>query len=253
MNADLKEKVALVTGGANGIGRATCVAFAKHGARVAVSDIDEEGGEATVRLVEEAGGEAIFLPCDVAEIEQVKNLVEQTVRRFGALHCAFNNAGIEGRNAVAAECTEDNWDRVMAINLKGVWLCMKYEIPRILQAGGGSIVNCSSVAGLVGFRGLAAYSASKHGMLGLTKTAALEYSERGVRVNAICPGVIRTPMVDRVSGNDPEIERQFVALQPIGRLGEPEEIAETTVWLCSDRAAFITGVALPADGGFVAQ
>lgn len=253
MRYALNGKVALVTGGSNGIGRATCMAFARHGANVVVSDVDEKSGNETKTHIEAAGGKAIYIACDVADPGAVKHLIDHTVSTYGRLDYAFNNAGIEGDKAATADCSEDNWDRVMGINLKGVWLCMRHEIPQMLQQGGGSIVNCSSVAGLAGFRQLPAYAASKHGMIGLTKTAALEYGVKGIRVNALCPGVIQTPMIDRVTENDPAALEQFKALEPIGRLGEPEEIAESVVWLCSDKASFVTGVAFPVDGGFIAQ
>lgn len=245
--------VALVTGGASGIGRATCMAFARNGASVVVSDVDDEGGNHTCKSIEADGGNAKFVACDVAGSAAVEHLIDETVSAYGRLDYAFNNAGIEGEMAATEQCSEENWDRLMGINLKGVWLCMKYEIRHMLQHGGGSIVNCSSVAGLVGFRQLPAYAASKHGLIGLTKTAALEYSAKGIRVNAVCPGVIQTSMIDRITKNDPEKLKQFTALEPIGRLGEANEIAESVIWLCSDQASFVTGVAFPVDGGFIAQ
>ncbi len=253
MSYAMDGNVALVTGGSNGIGRATCIAFAQHGASVVVSDVDEKGGNETKARIEAAGGQAIFVACDVANPDEVKHLIDKTVSAYGRLDYAFNNAGIEGDMAVTADCSENNWDRVIGINLKGVWLCMKHEIPQMLQQGSGSIVNCSSVAGLAGFRQLPAYAASKHGLIGLTKTAALEYGVKGIRVNAVCPGVIQTPMIDRVTKNDPDTLEQFKALEPIGRLGKPEEIAESVVWLCTDKGSFVTGVAFPVDGGFIAQ
>jgi NAD(P)-dependent dehydrogenase (short-subunit alcohol dehydrogenase family) len=249
----MKGKVALVTGASSGIGRATALAFAREGARVVVSDVQIDGGEETVRLILDAGGEAVFVHANVADAAEVEAMVRRAVEVFGRLDYAFNNAGIEGLTAPTAECTEENWDRVIDINLKGVWLCMRFEIPEMLRQGGGAIVNCSSVAGLVGFPGIPAYSASKHAILGLTRTAALEYAQQGLRVNAVCPGVIRTAMVERFTHQDPQAEAQLVAREPVGRMGTPEEIAGAVLWLCSDAASFVTGHALAVDGGFVSQ
>lgn len=246
-------RVALVTGAAAGIGRATALAFAARGDRVVVSDVDAPGGEETVALILGRGGEAIFVPADVSRPEEVEALVARCVETFGRLDYAFNNAGIEGESAPTADCSLENWDRVLSVNLRGAWLCMKYEIPAMLRAGGGSIVNCSSVAGLVGFRGSPAYVASKHGMVGLTRTAALEYAAQGVRVNAVCPGVVRTAMIDRFTHESPDAEAQLVAMEPVGRMGRPEEIADAVLWLCSERASFVTGQAIAVDGGMVAQ
>jgi NAD(P)-dependent dehydrogenase (short-subunit alcohol dehydrogenase family) len=246
-------KVALVTGGSSGIGRAAAEAFARAGARTVVSDVDEAGGNETVEAIQAAGGTATFVKCDVSSAADVENMVRHARSAYGRLDCAFNNAGIEGELANTVDCTEENWDRTLEINLKGVWLCMKYEIPVMLEHGGGSIVNCASVAGLVGFRNLPAYCASKGGVVELTRATALEYSDAGIRVNAICPGVIRTPMVERVTAGNPEVEAQYTALEPIGRMGEPDEIADAALWLCSDHSSFIIGHALAADGGLVAQ
>ena len=257
MNTDRKlsfdGKVALVTGAASGIGRAAAEAFARAGARTVVSDVDEAGGNETVELIQAAGGTATFVRCDVSSAADVENMVRHARSAYGRLDCAFNNAGIEGDLANTVDCTEENWERTLDINLKGVWLCMKYEIPVMLEHGGGSIVNCASVAGLVGFRNLPAYCASKGGVVELTRATALEYSDAGIRVNAICPGVIRTPMVERVVAGNPEVEAQYTALEPIGRMGEPDEIADAAVWLCSDQSSFIIGHPLAADGGLVAQ
>ncbi len=249
----LEGKVALVTGGGSGIGRATALVFAREGAKVVVADVLTEGGEETVQRIKEAGGKAIFVKTDVSKAAEVMALVDSAVSTYGKLDCAFNNAGIEGNMAPTADCTEENWDRVIAINLKGVWLCMKYEIPEMLRQGSGAIVNTASVAGFVGFQGLPAYCASKGGIIQLTRAAALEYATRGIRVNAVCPGVIRTPMVDRITGGKPDAEAQFTALEPIGRMGAPEEVAEAVVWLCSDAASFVTGHPMVVDGGFIAQ
>ena len=244
-------KVALVTGGGSGIGRATALVFAREGAKVVVADIVVTGGEETVRLIKAAGGEAVFIKADVSKAAEVEALVKKTVETHGRLDCAFNNAGIEGEVAQTPNCTEEN--STIAINLKGVWLCLKYEIPQMLKQGGGAIVNTASVAGLVGFQGIPAYVASKHGVAGLTKTAALEYAKAGIRVNAVCPGVIHTPMVERAFRASPQMAEAAIAMEPVGRLGKPEEIAEAVVWLCSDAASFVTGLPMVVDGGLVAQ
>ncbi len=249
----LENKVALVTGGGSGIGRACALAFAREGAKVVVADIMERGGKETVQMIKEAGGESIFVKTDVSKTADVEALVKRAVDTYGRLDCGINNAGIEGINAPTADYTEENWERVININLKGVWLCMKYEIPEMQKQGGGAIVNMASVAGLVGFQGMPAYCASKGGIIQLTKVAALEYAKSGIRVNAVCPGVIRTPMVERVTGGNPEAEAQFTAIEPVGRMGTPEEIAESVVWLCSDAASFVTGHPMVVDGGLIAQ
>lgn len=253
MTTGMNEKVVVITGAGAGIGRACALAFAEAGARVAAADVTKDSGYETVKLIEGHGGQAMFIEADVADGDSVRDLIDATVKKFGGLDYAVNNAGIEGQSADTAECSEENWDRVIAVNLKGVWNCMRHEIPRMLERGGGAIVNMASVAGLVGFAGLPAYCASKGGVIQLTKTAALEYATRGIRVNAICPGVIHTAMVERIIGGDPEKEKAFTALEPVGRMGRPEEIARTTLWLCSDDASFITGHPLAADGGFVAR
>lgn len=245
-------KVALVTGGSFGIGKATAVAFAKRGAKVVVADWMEDKENETIKLVKGTGSDGVFFRCDVSSGTEVRNMIEKAIARFGRLDYAFNNAGIEGASANTHECTEENWDKTVGINLKGVWLCMKNEIPYMLKVGKGAIVNCASVAGLIGFPGLPAYVVSKHGIVGLTKTAALEYAKQGIRVNAVCPGVIHTAMIDRITGKDKEVEKQYTAMEPIGRMGNPEEVAEAVVWLCSDSASFVTGHALPVDGGWIA-
>ena len=253
MTTGMCEKVVVITGAGAGIGKACALAFAEAGARVVAADIASSGGYETVKYIEGRGGTAMFAEVDVASSASVHGMIRETVRKFGAVNYAVNNAGVEGQSADTADCSEDNWDRVIAINLKGVWNCMRYEIPRMLEQGGGAIVNMASVAGLVGFAGLPAYCASKGGIIQLTKAAALEYAARGIRVNAICPGVIQTAMVDRIIGEDTEKEKSLIAMEPVGRMGRPEEIARTAVWLCSDDASFVTGHPLVADGGFVAR
>lgn len=246
-------KVVIVTGAAVGIGQATALAFAREGASVVVADILEAEGIATTREIEKLGARALFVKCDVSVESDVRGLMERTIAEFGRIDCAINNAGIEGKTGSTVECTVENWDHVMGVNLRGLWLCMKYQIPQMLKQRSGSIVNLSSIAGLVGFQGSPAYVASKHGVIGLTKTAALECAKSGVRVNAICPGVIQTPMIDRVVQGNAQMEQMLTAGEPVGRLGKAEEIASAAVWLCSDGAAFVTGHPLVVDGGWVAQ
>jgi NAD(P)-dependent dehydrogenase (short-subunit alcohol dehydrogenase family) len=247
-------KVALVTGSGSGIGRATALAFAREGAKVVVSDVAVDGGEETVNLIKKAGGDAIFVQANVSKAADVEALVNKAVQIYGRLDCAHNNAGVPGPNKSIIDISEESWDRVIAVNLTGVWLCLKYEIAQMLKNGGGAIVNTSSDAGLVGLRRGGAYVASKHGVVGLTKTAALEYAKSGVRVNAVCPGPIDTPMLWGPGGEQASrFVNKMVASQPGGRLGKPEEIAEAAVWLCSDAASFVTGHALPVDGGYMAQ
>jgi NAD(P)-dependent dehydrogenase (short-subunit alcohol dehydrogenase family) len=253
MIGQMAGKVALVTGASSGIGRAAAIAFSREGAKTVVSDLNNEGGNETVKLIREIGGEALYVHADVSRAEDVKALIAITLDRFGRLDFAFNNAGIEGQSAPAADQTEENWDGVLGVNLKGVWLCMKYEIPVMLANGCGSIVNCSSVAGLIGFPGITPYVASKHGVIGLTKTAALEYATTGLRINAVCPGVIQTPMIDRFTGGSAEGAQQMIEMEPMGHLGTPEEIAAAVIYLCSDASSFVTGIALPVDGGMIAR
>jgi NAD(P)-dependent dehydrogenase (short-subunit alcohol dehydrogenase family) len=250
---ELTRKVAVVTGASAGIGRAAAIALAGAGARVVVADVDALRGEAVAAEIRDKGGEALFVRTDVAVDHDVAALVERAVATFGGLDLAFNNAGIEGVPAPTDECTTENWQRTIAVNLTGVWQCMRHEIPKMLERGGGSIVNCSSVAGLVGFPAIPAYAASKHGVVGLTKTAALDYAERGIRVNAVCPGVIETEMIERFTGNQPEAIEAMIATEPMGRMGRADEIADAVVWLCSDSASFVTGQAIAIDGGFVAR
>ncbi|MCX5535141.1 SDR family oxidoreductase [Streptomyces sp. NBC_00006] len=242
-------KVAFVTGAGSGIGRATATAFAAEGADVVVADIDSAGNEETARLAAEHGGRVVTVKCDVTSSSDVRAAVEQTVREFGRLDIAFNNAGIEQPPAPLADIAEEEWSRLLDIDLRSAFLCMKYEIPAMLENGGGSIVNTSSGAGVVGIRGQAAYVAAKHGLIGLTKSAALDYAAQGVRVNAICPGIIETPMMNRFSGGTPEGRARVIGQEPVGRMGSPEEIASAVLWLSSDLGGFATGHAMVIDGG----
>ena len=246
-------KAALVTGGGSGLGRASAIALARAGATVTVADVDEQGGKETAALVfEETGGDADFVRADVTQADEVAAMVDKAVARWGRLDCALNNAGTTGASAPTADYTLDDWNRAIALNLTGVFLCLKYELPAMLERG-GAIVNMASGAGLVGFPGLPAYVASKHGVIGLTRAAALEYASQGVRVNAICPGSTRTPMLEGFMGGDEQVERMMTRAVPLGRLGRPEEIADAVVWLCSDAASFVVGHALAVDGGAVIQ
>ncbi|MBL6448751.1 SDR family oxidoreductase [Fulvivirga sp. 29W222] len=251
MEKIFEDKVALVTGGAFGIGRATAIAFAQRGAKVVVADWVEDNE--TIDAIKKDGGTAIFVKCNVSDTGDVASMVHKAVEQFGSLDFAVNNAGIEGDTAPVHECSEKNWEKVLGVNLKGVWLCMKHEIPIMLNQGKGSIVNLASIAGLVGFPGLPAYVASKHAVIGLTKTAALENAKLGLRINAVCPGVIKTPMVDRVTGKDKTVEKAYEDMEPVGRMGRPEEVAEAIVWLCSDAASFVTGESMAVDGGWIAK
>jgi NAD(P)-dependent dehydrogenase (short-subunit alcohol dehydrogenase family) len=242
-------KVAFVTGAANGIGRAAALAFAREGANVVVADISDEANQETARMVEGLGGRALAVRCDVTRAEDVKAALDEAVKAFGRLDFAFNNAGVEQPVTATADLTEEEWDRVVAINLRSVFLCMKYEVPLMLKHGGGAIVNTSSGAGVKGFAGQAAYAAAKHGVVGLTKSAALDYAKSNIRVNAVCPGIIATPMMERFTEGTPEGRQRVIAQEPVGRMGTPEEIAEAVVWLCSDATAFVVGHALVIDGG----
>jgi NAD(P)-dependent dehydrogenase (short-subunit alcohol dehydrogenase family) len=249
MKEVLKDKVALVTGGASGIGRATALVFAREGASVLVADVNIEGGENTAQLIKEIGANAIFIKCDVAKAADVEAMVKKAVDTYGRLDCAFNNAGV-GVIKSTVDCTEEEWDQVISVNLKGVWLCMKYEIIQMLKQGNGTIVNTSSIFGLIGTQNYAPYAASKHGIIGLTKAAALDCAQAGIRVNAVCPGGVITPMFAPILA-DPEVKDAVQKMHPLGRFGKPEEIAEAVLWLCSDAASFVTGAALPIDGGVV--
>ena len=252
-NGNFTGKVAFVTGAANGIGRATALAFAREGANVVVADISEQGNQETARTIEELGRRAIAVKCDVRRAEDVKAALDKTIEIFGRLDFAFNNAGVEQKIATTADLTEEEWDRIVNINLRGVFLCLKHEIPLMQKLGGGAIVNTSSGAGVKGFKGQAAYVAAKHGVVGLTKAAALDYAAQNIRINAVCPGIIDTPMMDRFSGGTPEGRQQVISQEPIGRMGQPEEIANAVVWLCSEAAAFVVGHAMVIDGGQTVQ
>jgi NAD(P)-dependent dehydrogenase (short-subunit alcohol dehydrogenase family) len=252
MTQELQNKVAIVTGGTSGIGRDTAVLFAKEGGKVVVAGRRQAEGQETIDLIRAAGGEGIFVQTDVSKTADVQALVQKTVERFGRLDIGFNNAGIEGNWIPIAEQTEEDFDRTIAINLKGVWLCLKYEIQQMLKQGsGGAIVNMSSVAGFIGGAGAATYCASKHGVIGLTKAAAIETARNGIRVNCVCPAVIETPMGERLFGA-PEAKKFSLGLHPMGRFGTPMEVAEGVLWMCSDRASFMTGQSLGLDGGFLA-
>jgi NAD(P)-dependent dehydrogenase (short-subunit alcohol dehydrogenase family) len=254
MSGEFEGRVALVTGAAHGIGRAACAMFAERGARVVAADVDEAAGEEPVTRVREAGGEATFVRTDVSQPAEVERMVDVAVRTYGRLDFAHNNAGIVGSGLPIPEYPIADWDRGIGVMLSGVFLGMKYEIPRMLEHGdGGAIVNTASGAGLIGFPGMCAYVAAKHGVIGLTKTAALEYATQGIRVNAVCPGTARTKMVDDWLGGDPANEAQVEALHPIGRIAAPEEIAALVIWLCSDAASFMLGAAVPIDGGYTIQ
>jgi NAD(P)-dependent dehydrogenase (short-subunit alcohol dehydrogenase family) len=248
----LDGKAAIVTGGAAGIGEATAILFAAEGAKVLVADWQD--GEHVVRRISEAGGQAVYLKVDVSDAGAVQAMVRRAVDEFGRLDVLFNNAGVEGEMAATADCTLENWDRIISINLKGVFLGTKYAIPQMLRNGGGSIINNASVAGLVGFPNLPAYCASKGGVIQLTKTTALEYAAQGIRANAICPGVIATPMVERALAQlGPDARAQFEAMEPVGRFGTPEEVAHLALYLASDESAFCTGAPFVVDGGLIAR
>ncbi|MEO1297765.1 MAG: SDR family oxidoreductase [Cyanobacteria bacterium J06636_16] len=246
------EKAVLVTGGGSGIGRATALKFASEGASVVIGNRKETLGLETVDLIEKAGGKASFQKTDVTQSESLKALVEYTVSTYGGLHVAFNNAGVDDPQAMTPDHTEATFDLMMNVNVKGVWYSMKYEIEHMLAYGGGAIVNTSSIAGLIGYPGHAPYAASKHAVIGLTKTAALEYGKQGIRINAVCPGATETPLLESLSGGDRETLEYMKSMHPIGRLAKPEEIADTVTWLCSSEASFMLGQAIAIDGGFTA-
>jgi len=248
-NGSCAGKVAFVTGAANGIGRAAALAFAREGASVVVADVSEQGNQETARLVEEAGGRALAVRCDVSRAGDVKAALGKAAEAFGRLDYAFNNAGVEQPLTAAADLTPEQWDRIVGVDLRGVFLCMRHEIPLMLRHGGGAIVNTSSGAGVKGFAGQAAYCAAKFGVVGLTKAAALDYAKANVRINAVCPGIVETPMMDRFSGGTPEGRERVIAQEPVGRMGRPEEIAAAVLWLCSPGASYVVGQAVTVDGG----
>jgi NAD(P)-dependent dehydrogenase (short-subunit alcohol dehydrogenase family) len=248
-NGEFTGKVAFVTGAGSGIGRATALAFGRQDASVVVADRSEESNQETARMIEELGARSLAVKCDVTRAEDVKAALDKAVEAFGRLDFAFNNAGSEQAITATADLTEDEWDRIVNINLRGVFLCMKYEIPLMLQHGGGAIVNTSSGAGVKGFKGQAAYAAAKHGVIGLTKSAALDYASQNIRINAVCPGIIETSMMQRFTGGTSEGRERVIAQEPVGRMGKPEEIGAAVVWLCSDAAAFVVGHAMVVDGG----
>jgi len=247
----LKNKVALVTGGGSGIGRATCLLFAREGAKIVVADYVAEGGNETVRQITAAGGEAAFVQADVSKSADVQNMIATTVRTYGRVEVLFNNAGIEGPSAKLVNYKEEDWERVIAIDLTAVYLGMKYVIPEMIKQGGGVILSTASVAGLVGLPGSGAYAAAKAGVINMTRMVALEYADKNIRVNCICPGIISTPMVDRVMGGRPS--EHVIRMEPIGRLGKPEDIANAALFLASDESSFATGAPFIIDGGFVAR
>jgi NAD(P)-dependent dehydrogenase (short-subunit alcohol dehydrogenase family) len=245
-------KVAVVTGAASGIGRTSAQFYARDGAKVVVSDIDPDKGEETVQSIKQAGGEAAFVQADVSSPEQCQEMAHFVMERFGRLDIAFNNAGIGGEQNPTADYSIEGWQKLIGINLSGVFYCMKYQIPAMLKSGGGAIVNMASILARVGIENSPAYVTSKHGVIGLTQNAAIEYSRLGIRVNAVGPGFIRTPLIADLESNE-EIRKQLVAMHPIGRLGEPEEVAELVLWLSSDKASFVTGSYYPVDGGYLAS
>ncbi len=253
MNLSFQNKVALVTGAASGMGLATARAFVEAGAAVTLADINADGARSAAEDLVAAGHQAIGIRCDVADEAEVAAMVEQTVSTFGRLDAAFNNAGVQAPPSDMADEAAEEFDRVNAINLRGVWACMKHELRRMREQGSGAIVNCSSLGGLVGLPSRAAYHASKHGVIGLTRSAALEYAPRGICINAVCPGIIETPMVASMLVSQPEAMKELMKEQPIGRLGRPEEIAAAVLWLCSPAASFVIGHALAVDGGYTAR
>jgi NAD(P)-dependent dehydrogenase (short-subunit alcohol dehydrogenase family) len=253
-NGNYSGKVAFVTGAGGGIGRAAALAFAREGASVVVADVSEKENQQTASIIKEQGGQALAVRCDVTRVEEVKAALEKTVEGFGRLDFAFNNAGIEPKKpAATADYDIEEWNRIIDIDLRGVFLCMKYEIPVMLKSGGGAIVNVSSGAGVIGIKGSPAYTAAKHGVIGLTRAAALDYAAQNIRINVVCPGYIATPMMDRFTGGTAEGRAKVISEEPIGRMGRPEEIANAVLWLCSEGAGFVVGSAVVVDGGQTIQ
>ena len=253
MTGILDGKIALITGAGSGIGRATALIFAREGASMALADVVEEGGQETLAMIKAAGAEGIFVKTDVSKSSEVDAVVAKEVETYGRLDCAFNNAGIGGRGALTHEYGEEEWNRVLAVNLTGVWLCMKAEIIQMLKQKSGAIVNTSSIMGLTGAIRVPAYTAAKHGVAGITKAAALEYARHGIRINAVCPAPIYTPMLNQAFEKRPDMEERYARSEPMKRIGQPEEVGEAVAWLCSDRASYMTGVPMPVDGGYMAQ
>lgn len=253
MNRSFENKVVLITGAASGIGRETAVMLAKAGATLFLSDINAEGGQETLEMITSKGETAVFHQADVAKADEVRGMIEACVAEYGRIDCAFNNAGIEGGNGRLADLSEDIFDAIMNVNVKGVWLCMKHQIPQMIAQGGGTIVNTASVAGLVGSHSLSVYGASKHAVVGLTRSAALEYVRKGVRINAVCPGVIRTPMAERGLKEIPQFMEATIKANPMRRLGESDEVAKAVMWLLSEDSSFTNGATITVDGGFTAQ
>lgn len=251
MTKQMEGKVVLVTGGSSGIGQAAALAFAKEGAKVVIANRTQTTGEAVVQAIKQTEGEASWIKADVSQADQVEAMIRKTIDTYGRLDYAFNNGGSGGKGGWTAEIEEEDWDQTINGFLKSVWLCMKYEIREMLKLGGGAIVNNSSVDGMRAFPWDPAYSAAKHGVIGLTKSAAMQYAGKGIRINAVCPGWIRTPPIESILEHDPEAEARMILHQPIGRLGNPEEVAEAVVWLCSDRASFVVGTAMAVDGGYL--
>ncbi|MFD0931126.1 SDR family oxidoreductase [Psychroflexus salinarum] len=253
MYTEFKNKVVIITGASSGIGKATALAFSNEGAKLVLSDVQDDEGETLAEEIRKKGNECIYMHCDISKPADVQKMVKESVKKFGRLDIAYNNAGIEGKMGFTADGSEENFDRIIGINLKGVWACMKYEIPEMLKNKKGVIVNCSSIAGVIASPGLPVYVASKHGVNGLTKNAALEYAKQGIRVNSVCPAGVDTPMLDRIVLNSPGMEEQMDTIHPIGRAAKPKEIADAVLYLCSDRSSFITGHELLVDGGYTIQ
>ncbi len=249
----LEGKVSLITGASSGIGRATAKIFAREGAILVLADVVEAGGNETLQMTKDAGADGFFMKCNVGDESDVNALVDAAVSRYGRLDCAFNNAGIAGAGRLTHEYSLEEWNRVISINLTGVWLCMRAEITQMLKQGSGVIINTSSIMGLTGAIRVPAYTAAKHGVAGITKAAALEYARHGIRINAVCPAPIYTPMIMSAFEKRPDMEQRYARSEPMKRLGQPEEIGEAVAWLCSDKASYITGLPMPVDGGYMAQ